>query len=272
MTGVILALVEHPDVALNTLTTARQLAKLMGSARINVLAVRIPPESTIFPSEEVLTDQRAQQIRDREQTRVAVLHRIFDSWAEGARGADVVIDWFDIEGLADTVVSEWGRRADVVVLNRHAQQGRATERLALQAALFETDRPVLVAPPEPVATMGRRVAIAWRDDPRTIKSVLASLRLLSGAEEVHLLAGVREGKPPPGVPAILSEHGIAATLHILPIGSDPFGETLLKAAHGVGADILVMGAYTHSPWRELILGGVTRYMLTHADIPVFMRH
>jgi nucleotide-binding universal stress UspA family protein len=59
---------------------------------------------------------------------------------------------------------------------------------------------------------------------------------------------------------------------VLPVGSGVFGEALLARAHVVGADMLVMGAYTHSAWRELVLGGVTRYMLAHADLPVFMRH
>jgi nucleotide-binding universal stress UspA family protein len=74
------------------------------------------------------------------------------------------------------------------------------------------------------------------------------------------------------MPRVLLEHGIAAELHRLPIGSEPFGQTLLGAVHRVSADVLVMGAYAHSPLRELILGGVTRYMLDYADLPVFMRH
>jgi hypothetical protein len=55
-------------------------------------------------------------------------------------------------------------------------------------------------------------------------------------------------------------------LHALPItGHQPFGETLLRTAHQLGADMLV------HPIRSLILGGVTRYMLAHADLPVLMR-
>ena len=49
-------------------------------------------------------------------------------------------------------------------------------------------------------------------------------------------------------------------------------QALLDTAHRLSADLLVMGAYAHSPLRELILGGVTQYMLDHADLPVFMRH
>jgi nucleotide-binding universal stress UspA family protein len=59
---------------------------------------------------------------------------------------------------------------------------------------------------------------------------------------------------------------------VLPLGSGPFGQTLLHKAHELGADLLVMGAHAHSPLRELILGGVTRFMLGHADLPVLLRH
>jgi nucleotide-binding universal stress UspA family protein len=158
------------------------------------------------------------------------------------------------------------------VLKRPAEQARLADRQRIQAALFATDRPVLVVPPNPVASIGRRIAIAWRDDRRTIRAVLSALRCLGLAESVHVLAGVREGAPPARLPEILVEHGIAAELHAIPIGAGVFGATLVEQAHALGADMLVMGAYVHHPVRTMVLGGVTRHMLGHADLPVLMRH
>jgi len=288
MPGVILALVARPDVAPRTLAACRGLAGLMGGARINVLAIRQPPDSTILPTEEILTRHQTQEIRGREEARVAALRAAFDAWVETARGPAIAIEWTDIEGMADSLVTEWGRRADFIVLNRPARADRGSDRLEMQAALFDTDRPVLVVPGRhavlPPLPIGECVAIAWRDDKRTVRAVLAALRLLSHAREVHVLAGLREGTPEPGLPAILAEHGIQAKLHVLPLGpplgpeahlnkaAGAFGETLLAAAHQVGADMLVMGAYTHNRWREMVLGGVTQYMLSRADLPVLMRH
>jgi nucleotide-binding universal stress UspA family protein len=146
------------------------------------------------------------------------------------------------------------------------------DRAALHAALFRTDRPVLLAPPEPVSGFGRRVAIAWRDDKRAIRALITVMRWLPRAERVEVLAGFREGTPPPVLPAILAEHGIAATLHALPIGPGIFGAALLDKAHELGADLLVAGAYAHSPLRELVLGGVTRHLLAHAEMPLLVRH
>jgi nucleotide-binding universal stress UspA family protein len=102
--------------------------------------------------------------------------------------------------------------------------------------------------------------------------VLPALRWLAGAEQVHVLVGLRDTTHIPEVPPILQERGLTAKLHVLPVRPAPFGQTLLGAAHRFCADLLVMGAYAHSPLRELVFGGVTRHMLAHADLPVFMRH
>jgi nucleotide-binding universal stress UspA family protein len=120
--------------------------------------------------------------------------------------------------------------------------------------------------------LGQRVAIAWRDDPHATRAVLSALRYATPETSIHLLAGVRPGSPKPHIPAILIEHGLTASLEIIPIGDGPFGSTLLARARDIGADMLVMGAYAHSPWRQMILGGVTRWMVAHADLPVLMRH
>ncbi|CAH2601072.1 Universal stress protein [Rhodovastum atsumiense] len=272
MCDVILAVIERPETARQTLDGARRLADLMQSARINVLAPRLPPEATILPTEEVLTAHKAEQIRAREQARIVALRPVFDEWRQTAQDAQVTVDWADIEGPADLLTAEWGRRADIVVLDRPIRREGRSDPPVVQAALFDTDRPVLMMPPGPVAGLGRCVAIAWRDDPRAIRAVLAARRLLAPATEVHVLTGVREGAPPPRLPDILAEHDIAATLHVLPVGPGVFGAELLARAHALGADMLVMGAYAHRPWRELILGGVTRHMLGEADLPVFMRH
>ncbi len=272
MSAVILALVEHPDVARQTLAAAQNMAQLMGSARINVLAIREPANSTVVFSEEILTPQHPTDIRRHEQARLVALHAAFDTWAAAVRAPGITIEWTEIEGLADSLVGEWGGRSDFLILHRPASRHNAADRLELRAALFDTDRPVLLVPPGPVAPFGERVAIAWRDDKRTVRAVLAALRLLSKAQQVHVLAGVREGAPPPGLPPILAEHGIKAALHVLPLGTGVFGETLLAKAHALRADMLVMGAYSHNPWRELLLGGVTRHVLAHADLPVLLRH
>ncbi|WP_135465621.1 universal stress protein [Crenalkalicoccus roseus] len=272
MRGIVLVLLERPDRADSLLAAAGRLAELLGGARIDALAVRVPPETTILPSEEVMTREHHDRIVAREQARMAALRRSFEPWALRVSAGGMPASWCEVEGLADAVVEEWGRAADVLVLPRPDEHDGPEARQAIHAALFRTDRPGLLVPPGFTGPFGRRVAIAWREDRCATRAVLSALRCRLPPEAVHVITGLRAGAPPPRIPAILEEHEVEAELHVLPIGPGVFGEALLAKAHALGADMLVMGAYLHSPLRELVLGGVTRWMLAHADLPVLMRH
>jgi nucleotide-binding universal stress UspA family protein len=269
MAGVILTVLDQPTVADALLGASYCLARLCQAKRINALLTRTPPEALLALSEEVLTAQREAELRDVEATRAKAVREVFDEWA-AALPPGLATDWIDTDGIAELIVEERGRRADWIVIERPHDYGTSWQ--ALRAALFTTDRPVLLVPSDCTAEFGRRVAIAWRDDERATKAVLAAVRCLARCERVYVLAGTRGGTPQPQVPAILLEHGIAAELHVLKIREAPFGATLLRKAHELGADMLVMGAYQHSPLRELLLGGVTRHVMNHADLPVLLRH
>jgi hypothetical protein len=269
MPSVILAVLDHPRDAPGLLNAASCLGDLVGGAIVNALIVRIPPQATISASEEVLTRQRESQIRAQEQARAGNLTSVFDDWQRNSGSTAHLID---VEAVAAEVVAGHGRGADFVVIGRPAQRDYGTSSQAITTALFETDRPVLVVPPKHSKSFGRRIAIAWRDDSRTIRAVLAAMRCLDHAERLFVLAGQREGAPCPQMPEVVVEHRVPAELFVLSVGRHAFGDVLLGKAHELGADMLVMGAYAHSPLREMIFGGVTRYMLEHADIPLLMRH
>ena len=186
---------------------------------------------------------------------------------------DMAVDVVPAGADVAAAVEARGSRADFLVVAQPGPDDDRATRHAFEAALFGTERPVLMVPAGGIsATLGRRVAIAWRDDAQTMKALVPALRLLSGAEQVSLLAGVRAGNVTPPVPSVLVEHGVAATLHVLSIDSGAFGDLLLGRARELGADLLIMGAYAHCKLREMLLGGVTRTVLAHADLPVLLRH
>ena len=186
---------------------------------------------------------------------------------------DVPADWLAANADVVAEVEARGSRADFVVVAQPAAEDDRAARDAFRTALFRTERPVLMVPPGgPFGGFGRRVAIAWRDDAGTLKALVPAIPLLAGAEQVHLLAGVRAGMASPTIPPVLTEHGVAATLHVLAIDSTPFGEVLLGRAGELGADLLVMGAYAHSALRDMLLGGMTRTVLAQAKLPVLLRH
>ncbi|WP_135465620.1 universal stress protein [Crenalkalicoccus roseus] len=274
MPNVILVVLWRPEAADTLLRAGERLAELSGGGAVGALAVQPPPTFEIYMADGNIPEEVLARMRADGRERIARLRAAFERWAAEARAAPFPAHWAFLEANPLDPVRDRGSRADFVVISRPSAGHGWAERQAFETALFRTERPLLVVPPDhpAAATFGRRVGIAWRDDGRAAKAVLPALRCLAGAERVALLCGVRGGAAPPAVPAILREHEVQVEQHVLPIGPGPFGQALLAAAHAFGADLLVMGAYAHSPLREMILGGVTRWMLAHADLPLLMRH
>jgi nucleotide-binding universal stress UspA family protein len=271
MSHVILGLLTRTETAPAILAGAERLAVLLGGARIEAMVMRILPISTIIPGEEILSKANEQKIRDRETERAAALRHIFDAWATKHGGTNTP-RWIDEEGITETLVKTWGERADYIVVGQPDAHADRAEHDALHAALFASERPVLMMPPQAKCDFGKTIAVAWREDKFTLHAVLAALHCLPQVDQVHVLMGRRESDASPKIPDVLAEHGIAVTGHELPIGKEIFGAQLLASAHEYDADLLVMGAFVHNAWHNLLFGGVTKYMLAHADIPVLMRH
>jgi nucleotide-binding universal stress UspA family protein len=277
MSEAILVLLRHPEEAHSLLGAAARLAETMGGARVNTLAVC--ETVTLAPSFAATLADRGAALLDateEERDRVAALRGLCNAWTACATRPTTDLHWFEAEGHTADIVAQWGRRADVIVTGRPSPQDWLGQR-AFKAALLGTDRPILMVPPEPAfpqmnGTFGRSIAIAWRHEKQTLRAVLPALRWLPSAEEMHVLLGVRDTAQSRDLPTVLQERGLKANLHVLSPRRGPFGQTLLDVAHDLAADLLVMGAYVHSPLRGLIFGGVTRHMLAWADLPVLMRH
>ena len=239
MAEMILVVLDHPAAAGTLLGAARRLAEVCGAQRINAMVVRAPPETMLSPSEEVLTAQREATLRSDEASRAEQVGAVFGSWAATVPH-DITTEWIDLDGITELLVEERGRRADYIVIERSARHDYGTSWHALRAALFATDRPVLMVPRHGPTDFGRRPAIAWRNDERATKAVLAALRWMGGAEKVFVFAGARDDAASPALPPILAEHGIAAELHVVKIGDGPLGAGLLRKTHELGADLPVL--------------------------------
>jgi protein CrcB len=267
--GVILAVLDRPANAASVLSNAARLLSFWGGKpTLEALAVRTPPVAELMAPDQAMTHAQEAGFRASEQAWAAEVRSVTRRWEEQARPSASAIKLIETEGDIAHLVGELGRISSAVVLGGAHEPGRTRD--ALHAALFDTSRPVLIAPPGSRGEFGRVVAVAWKDDARAPKAVLDALPILTKADAVHVLrARVIEAT----VPALFREHGIAAQAHAVPEHDGrPVGAQLLKLAHELGADLLVMGAYAHGEWREAILGGVTRYVLDHASLPVLMRH
>lgn len=203
--------------------------------------------------------------------------RPFVSWAS-AMGIEHAA-WVVGQGALSDALVQIACWHDLLVLERDPMRTGASPA-ELAALILAVGLPCIVVPPRPVRAVGlSRVAVAWNGAPEAIRAVHSALPLLQRAEEVLLLRGAaREAfhdvswKPPFDVDAYLKRHGIRARAQDLPANEHAAGEALLEQAERFGADLLVMGAYGRSRFSEWALGGTTRHVLWHAQLPVLFRH
>jgi protein CrcB len=266
MGEVVIAVLNRPGEAEQLLDAGVRWLALAGGGRLKALAIRMPPAAAILPSEEVLTASREASITAEQELWSEGLRTTFAAWARG-RSRDVQADWLDVGGDPAEIISNHGRQADAIVVARPADHESERMQNCLHAALFNTETPVLVVPPAYRGQFGKIVAIAWKNDERAVKAVRASLPILRQAETVHVLCAGDVAE----APAVLEDHDIPFLLQAIP-ADGATGQRLLEAAHAVGADLIVMGAFAHGEWRERMFGGVTSTMLAEADLPLLMRH
>ena len=178
--------------------------------------------------------------------------------------------WLEQAGREEDAIIRYGRLADLIVVGRTSADRGDGAVTTLNMGLFETGRPVLVAGENARAPF-LSVVVAWNGSREAARAVAAALPFLARASQVTALS-VDEDEAEHGLDDLVEYfgwHGIAAQRRRIETKGS-IGEALARAAFG--ADLLVMGGYSHSRLRELILGGVTRHMLAHATLPLLMAH
>jgi nucleotide-binding universal stress UspA family protein len=176
-------------------------------------------------------------------------------------------------GRPDEVVAQMARLADMTVVPHLDFHRDPVFADALHAALFDSGRPVLIAPHRQPAAIGSRICLAWNGTAESASGVQAVLPWLKQALAVRILTATgyqRRGPAATDLAGYLALHDVDAEVVVFPPVQDSVGLGLLQAASEFGADLLAMGAYSHPRWRQMILGGVTRSVLERAVLPVLM--
>ena len=178
------------------------------------------------------------------------------------------------------LIAQRARFADLVVLGRPYGAGRGpADEAVIESALFEGQAAVLVLPDgmaEPPAF--DRAVVAWNQSPEAVSAVRRALPMLQRAATVDITvidppAHGHERSDPGGLLSQwLARHGVRAEVTVLARTLPRVSDVLMRHVRDRDADLLVMGAYGHSRFREAILGGATRDLLETAPIAVFMAH
>jgi nucleotide-binding universal stress UspA family protein len=182
--------------------------------------------------------------------------------------------WREIIGYEDEVIARLGRVSDLIVVARKGTGSSTFSAMALETALFEAGRPVLMVPAGPPANLFHRALIAWNGSREAARAVGFALPFLTECEDCVEIFAAPESKHPTDTQELLrylSWHGIVADR----VSSDdarPTGVSLLAWASANQTGLIVMGAYTHGHYRQFLFGGMTRYVMEHAAIPILFAH
>ena len=154
------------------------------------------------------------------------------------------------------------------------------DRSYIEAVIFDTGRPTLLLP-SGKGSRGLngldRVVIAWDYSRESSRALADALPILLKSKQVHILSvlgekGLHTTSTFSDLEKYLATHKVNYVLEQNALKNDSIGETIITYAREVNADLLVMGAYGHSRFREFVLGGATRSILSHPTLPVFLSH
>ncbi|WP_282076908.1 universal stress protein [Epibacterium ulvae] len=190
------------------------------------------------------------------------------------------LDEVSLIGDLARAVARHGRFTDLIVLNKpYGPQDISENEALVEAGLFQSAAPVLVVPEDRLLQrVPRHVVIGWNESSEALTAIRKSLPFLQRAESVHVAVidpprrSLERSDPGGQLCQMLARHGVSCEIDVLSQSLPRTSDVLLRHAEDKNAELLVMGAYGHSRFREAILGGATRNILEQMDRPVLMAH
>lgn len=272
-----------PGVAFdNQLAAAVDIARTV-EAHINAVFVMPDPMKVIatVPAVALAAGVSAALIKQDGEAAAAAAKEKFEHWRrEEGLAASMVgrslrtpyAQWSERVGDVAPTVAQCGRLSDLIVINRPSYSLAAAE--AFDAAVFESGRPTLLIDKKISRDLLRHIVIAWNGSIQATRAVAGAMTLLHEAQQVSIFTTFDDGtlEQDLDLAESLCWHGINPRYLRPRPGEHSASEALLRILTEVSPSMLVMGAYTHSRLRETLLGGVTREVLAHAEIPVLMMH
>jgi len=272
----ILVPIEQHDLMTSTLETVLLVARRFGSY-VEGFAMR--PAIDNFVAMDPVSSMAMATVRQNDAEISRQARHLFETFMQAhvppaePGTPSLSYGWLDAAPDGDNFVGSYGRVFDITVIGRPGDQPQSPRMITLEAALFESGRPILIAPPTTPTRLGENVLVAWNCSTEQAKTTAFAMPFLHQAKKVTVLT-VEGGTVPGPTGAQLARYfernGIAADAITVAPDKRTTGEVILARAQALGCDLVVKGAYTQSRLRQMIFGGTTRHILTHAMLPVLM--
>jgi hypothetical protein len=275
----ILIPMEQHDAMASTLATALLLARKF-NAYIEGFALQ--PAMLDLYAADITGSMPVAEVKESNAKFAAEARVQFDAFmtsngiAKRVSGADVVsYGWLDDAVEGENFVGSYGRVFDVTVVGRPGTSMYSPRMATLETCLFDSGRPVLIAPPKPVERMGENILVAWNGSTEQAHTNALAMPILRRATKVTVLSvegGIVPGPTGEQMARCLEYNGIKCDAITVKPTNQTTGEAIMANAAALGCDLIVKGAYTQSRLRQMIFGGATRHLLTKSTLPILMAH
>ena len=264
----------------STLETATLLARCTG-AYIEGFPLRFGiPE---FVAAELATSFPLDSYQAKSEEEAAETRRFFETFMQqhdippaGSAPPGPSFGWLATAPEGEGFVGSHGRAFDVTVVSRPDLETTGPLNRVIEAALFESGRPVLLTPPDAPKQIATNIMIHWNGSTEQARVNAFAMPLLRLAKRVTVLTVIGgQEVPGPSVDQILRQlkyNDIVAEPVTVKLEGRSTGEAVLSAARARDCDLLIKGAFTRNRLRQMIFGGATSYIMEHADLPVLMAH
>src|SRR5215212_8234746 len=214
--------------------------------------------------------------RDRAQS--SQLHFETFMQARGVSRASVAnsglsFGWCGGNPVEDDAMGSYARTFDITVVGPPSDVINHPRVATAEAALFESGRPVLIAPPTVPRSLGGNIGIAWNRSAETARAVALSMPLLAAARQITIIEIDDWGTSGPSGQVLarsLERHRLTVSMRTFPNPHSRPGGAILAAASTIECDLLIKGAYTQSRLRQMIFGGATSHILANTTLSVLM--
>ena len=181
-------------------------------------------------------------------------------------------------GKAANLFGRITRRFDLAVVGQMDPERTLPDDLLIEAALFESGRPVVVVPYiQKEGLKLDRVLVCWDGSRSAARAVADSLPFLKRGKLIEIVmvasgSGKVDELPGADLGEHLARHNLDVEVKRLVAADIDVSNVVLSYAADCAADFIVMGGYGHSRLREFVLGGATRGILESMTVPVLMAH
>lgn len=283
----ILVPIQGTRLSESTLTTAYYLSKNYNS-HLAVIHIQPDKKDLIPLTSEGLSATMMEEVLNittsENRKRLQTARKIFDHFIDehdievtnphtvDAITKKITASFTVMTGRENVLITYWARLSDITVISHPDVEGEYSSSEVLHTLLFDSGRPVIIAPKQKPSSVGKNICIAWNGSAESAAALHASLRWLHYANHVGILYTADyeiHHRKIQDVIDYLQFHNIHAIP--CPFSSEKdVGNNILAACSDFEADMLCMGAYSHPRWKQLILGGVTHYMLENSNLAVLM--